>query len=159
MKNLWKWGKKSDDPATNAHLDTWVRNNLEVEVPDGSFDRVQIQVYRRLQRTSPEPSLWELLQDLHRLRWWARCLGVASVGLAIAVVVVLKSPALPVKEKAGKLRVSRPQTGVSVEVTSKPVLHWLPSPEEQERAIRESYGLLKDNRVVYSNSLQENGGR
>lgn len=160
MRIPWKWQKKEEDAPPPDKLDAWVRSNLEVEVPAGAFDQVWAQVHRRLERNAaPELSPWELLRDLQRLRWWVRCLGAASVGMAILLAALLLKTAAPESGKGSRLRASGPQVGMATAASSKPVLSWLPSPADQERAITESYGLLKDNRVIYSSTLKKNGGR
>ena len=160
MRIPWKWWRKREGVLTPDKLDAWVRRGLEVEVPAGSFDQVWAQVHQRLERNAvPETPPWELLQDLRRLRWWVRGLGAASVGMAILVVVLLLKDATPEPGKDSRLRASGPQVGMAPAASEKKVLSWLPSPADQERAITESYGLLKDNRVIYSSNLKKNGGR
>lgn len=160
MKIPWKWRKKQEGGLPPDKLDAWVRSGLEVEVPAGSFDQVWAQVHRRLERrAAPEIPPWELLRNLQRLRWWVRCLGAASAGMAILVVILLLKNPAPESEKGGRLRASGTQVGMATDASTKPVLSWLPSPADQERAIAESYGLLNDHRVIYNSNLEKNGGR
>lgn len=160
MRIPWKWRKKQEGAPPPDRLDAWVRSGLEIEAPAGSFDQVWAQIHRRLERNAaPEIPAWELLRDLHRLRWWMRCLGAASVGMAILLAALLLKGSAPESGKNSRLRASGPQVGMATAASTKPVLSWLPSPADQEMAITESYGLLKDNRVIYNSNLEKNGGR
>ncbi|MCC7264202.1 MAG: hypothetical protein IT369_16960 [Candidatus Latescibacteria bacterium] len=160
MSIQWKWWRKRAEARTPDKIDAWVRSGLEVEVPAGSFDQVWAQVHQRLEQdAAPEIPPWELLQDLRRLRWWVRGLGAASVGMAILLVVLLLKNVAPEPGTDSRLRASGPQVGMAPAASKKKVLSWLPSPADQERAITESYGLLQDNRVIYSSNLKGNGGR